>query len=250
MISINGVTKSFSGKPVLHNINLSLAKGETHVFLGSSGCGKSTLIRLLMGLIPADSGDIMIGGFRVTSPPTKAITGQIGYVIQDGGLFPHMTAEENVTLVARLRKNEWDDKKIKTRLLELSDLVGFGQTILKKFPSQLSGGQKQRVGLIRALMLAPAVLLMDEPLGALDPIVRASLQDELKKTFNKLKITVVLVTHDIGEAAYFGHTVTLLKEGSVMQHGPFEDFVEKPANPFVTEFIHAQRPPPQLRGLL
>lgn len=248
MIVLSRVSKQFDGKKVLKPITLTLKECQTHVLLGSSGCGKSTLLRMILGLLPYDSGNIQLQNIHVTPEAQPQVALQVGYVIQEGGLFPHLTAKDNVSLSASVRG--WSNKKIDSRLWELSELVQLEKPLLQKYPKELSGGQRQRVGLMRALMLDPTTLFLDEPLGALDPIVRFGLQEELKRIFNSLKKTVVIVTHDIGEAAFFGHTITLLHEGEMIQHGTFFDLVKNPASRFVTEFLSAQRPPPELRELL
>lgn len=163
----------------------------------------------------------------------------MGYVIQDGGLFPHLTAEGNVTLMARHLGRSGDD--LHGRVAELAELSRFPAEGLSRFPVELSGGQRQRVGLMRALMLGPDVLLLDEPLGALDPLVRAALQEDLKEIFARLGQTVVLVTHDMGEAAYLADRIVLMREGRVVQEGTLEDFGKRPAEEFVTRFLNAQR---------
>lgn len=245
MIEFHHISKSFDGKSVLRNIQLALAEGQTHVLLGSSGCGKSTILRLLMGLTWPDSGEIRISDNLLTEQNQRDWVRRIGYVIQDGGLFPHMTAENNVTLPARIL-----GKSFQGRLRELSSLVGLDGSSLKRFPGELSGGQRQRVSLMRALMLDPAILLLDEPLGALDPIVRSALRTELKTIFSELGKTVLIVTHDLDEAAFFGHSITLMREGQIEQHGEFKTLALKPASPFVTEFIRAQEPSEWLREIL
>ncbi len=248
MIALDGVTKSYGAKAVLKNVSLRLAAGQTHVLLGSSGCGKSTLLRLMLGLIEPDAGTITLDGERVTPRSQRRLARRVGYVIQDGGLFPHLDAEANVSLAARTCG--WDSKRVRARIDALASLIGLGRAELSRPPSRLSGGQKQRVALMRALMMDPPALLLDEPLGALDPIARTTLRRELKRIFNALRKTVVIVTHDIGEAAFFGHTVTLLDGGVIAQHGAFPDLAERPAGPFVAEFINAQRPPEELRAYL
>ena len=162
-------------------------------------------------------------------------------MIQEGGLFPHLSAGENVALMARHLK--WDSIRVSTKLRELAESARFPAEGLRRFPAQLSGGQRQRVSLMRALMLDPDVLLLDEPLGALDPMIRADLQTDLKRIFQSLKKTVMLVTHDLGEAAFFGDLIVLLRDGEVVQSGTLEEFFETPADPFVTHFINAQRSP-------
>ena len=165
----------------------------------------------------------------------------MGYVIQDGGLFPHLTARGNAALVARFLG--WDAERIDGRLDELVELTHFPADGLDRYPAQLSGGQRQRVSLMRALMLDPDVLLMDEPLGALDPMIRRDLQGELRAIFRSLGKTVVMVTHDLGEAGYFGDTIVLIREGRIVQRGSFRDLLTAPADAFVTEFVNAQRSP-------
>jgi osmoprotectant transport system ATP-binding protein len=164
---------------------------------------------------------------------------QIGYVIQEGGLFPHLTARANVLLMARhIGKSE---EEIQNRLLELSELTRFSQNLLSRYPVELSGGQRQRVGLMRALMLSPELLLLDEPLGALDPLVRSSLQKDLKEIFARLRQTVLFVTHDLAEAIYFADEIVLMNEGGIVQRGTITDLRERAVDPFVREFINAQR---------
>jgi osmoprotectant transport system ATP-binding protein len=163
----------------------------------------------------------------------------MGYVVQDGGLFPHLTASGNVALMARWLG--WDRDRIAARLAELVGLTDFPADGLSRYPAELSGGQRQRVGLMRALMLDPDVLLLDEPLGALDPMIRYELQTDLRDIFRTLGKTVVMVTHDIGEAGYFGDSVVLLRDGAVVQQGSLRDLLDRPADPFVERFITAQR---------
>ena len=163
----------------------------------------------------------------------------MGYVVQDGGLFPHLTAAGNVSLMARYLG--WDAARIRGRLDGLTTLTRFPGEALARYPAQLSGGQRQRVGLMRALMLDPEVLLLDEPLGSLDPLVRAELQEDLAEVFRSLGKSVVMVTHDLAEAAFFGHEIVLLRDGRIVQRGVLEDLLNTPADPFVTRFIRAQR---------
>ncbi len=241
MIEIQGVSKAYGQTAALHSINLTIPAGRTTVFIGQSGCGKSTILRLIIGLIPADSGSVIFKGIRVTPDAVISLRRKMGYVIQEGGLFPHLTAHDNVILMASYLG--WSDERIKERLNELTELTHFPSEGLKRFPVQLSGGQQQRVSLMRALMLDPDVLLLDEPLGALDPMIRADLQVDLKRIFQTLGKTVVLVTHDIAEAGFFGDTITLLRDGRVLQKGTFEELIKSPADAFVTRFINAQRSP-------
>jgi osmoprotectant transport system ATP-binding protein len=239
MIRLLNVSKSYAGRQVLHPLDLEIAEGSTHVLVGPSGCGKSTLLRIIMGLISPDSGNVEISGERLTAANANQVRHSVGYVIQDGGLFPHLTAEGNVTLLAR--HLGWSAERIGPRMRELAELVHFPSEGLQRFPLQLSGGQRQRVGLMRALLLDPPVLLMDEPLGALDPLIRSQLQDDLKEIFTRLRKTVVVVTHDLAEAAFLGNRISVLREGRIVQTGTLEELVERPAEPYVTHFISAQR---------
>jgi osmoprotectant transport system ATP-binding protein len=240
MIELRGVRKALGGREVLRPIDLMVAAGRTTVLLGPSGCGKSTLLRLILGLLWPDSGEVLVEGQRLTPAAVLAIRRRMGYVVQDGGLFPHLTAAGNTALVAR--HLGWPRDRIAARVTELAGLVRLSTDFLSRYPAQLSGGQRQRVGLMRALMLDPAVLLLDEPLGALDPLVRADLQTDLRDVFRTLGKTVVLVTHDLAEAAYFADEVVLLRDGRMVQRGRPADLVRAPAEPFVTQFIQAQRP--------
>ncbi len=239
MIQLKNVSKSFGAKKALSDVTLSLEAQKTHVFLGSSGSGKSTLLKILMGLIPFSEGDAVIAGLRVNTENQRDIKDRVGYVLQEGGLFPHLTLQDNICLKAKLRK--WNHSKIEKQLHELSELFGLDKELLKKYPRSCSGGQRQRAAVMRGLFLNPDILMMDEPFGALDPLIRYQLQEDLKKIFNQLKKTVIIVTHDLGEAEYFGHTVTLFSKGKIVQHGDYSDLIERPANNFVTQFVNAQR---------
>jgi osmoprotectant transport system ATP-binding protein len=244
VLQLIGVAKSFKGVPALHPLDLTIPEGKTTALIGPSGCGKSTLLRLLVGLIRPDSGQVFFRGEPLTPGNARRIRRQLGYVVQDGGLFPHLTARGNVTLMARLSRT--DPAKVEKRICELTDLTHFPAEKLNAYPAQLSGGQRQRVSLMRALLLEPEVLLLDEPLGALDPLVRSELQSDLREVFAALKKTVVLVTHDLGEAGYLGDQLVLLRGGRIIQNAPFAELLEQPADEFVTRFINAQRPPPGL----
>jgi len=239
LVELTNVSKRYADAPALHSTNLSIEQGQTTVLIGPSGCGKSTLLRLIIRLVEPDSGTINFEGAPVTPDNIEKLRRRIGYVIQEGGLFPHLTARANVSLMARHLKKA--NKEIESRLTELCALTRFPQDALARYPVELSGGQRQRVSLMRALMLSPELLLLDEPLGALDPLVRASLQKDLKEIFARLKQTAVLVTHDLAEAAYLGNDIVLMNEGRIVQRGSIADLREKPASPFVFEFISAQR---------
>ena len=186
-----------------------------------------------------DHGRVIVNDVDLTDANLLEWRHQIGYVIQDGGLFPHLTSRENVTLLASHLRRPTD--MIDRRLIELADLVRLPTALLDRYPQELSGGQRQRVALLRALMLDPQVLFLDEPLGALDPMTRYALQGELTTIFEQLKKTVVLVTHDMNEAAYFADQILLMDGGIVVQSGTFDDLYSRPANSFVSEFIRAQQ---------
>ena len=238
MIALRDVTKRFGATVALDSVSLDVPPGATHVLLGSSGSGKSTVLRLILGLAAPDEGTVVVDGVVVDAGSRDRLVARMGYVVQDGGLYPHLTSVDNVTLAASAQG--WPRARVDARVAELAGMAGLDAATLGRYPRELSGGQRQRVGLMRALMLDPPVLLLDEPLGALDPIVRAELQDQLGTLFAALAKTVVLVTHDIREAARLGHTITLLTAGRVVQHGTFADLTERPASPFVTQFLTAQ----------
>jgi osmoprotectant transport system ATP-binding protein len=239
LIRLTDVSKRYGDAAALHPTNFLIERGKTTVLIGPSGCGKSTLLRLIIHLIEPDSGSITFDGEPITTDNIDALRRRIGYVIQEGGLFPHLPAGANVLLMARhVGKTQ---EEMHRRLLELCELTRFSDQLLPRYPVELSGGQRQRVSLMRALMLSPQLLLLDEPLGALDPLVRAALQKDLKEIFARLQQTVLFVTHDLAEAIYFGDEIVLMNEGRIVQKGSVTDLREKPAESFVLEFINAQR---------
>ena len=240
MIELRGVSKTYSTTvKAVQSFNLKIETGLTTVLIGPSGSGKSTLLRLIIGLVRPEGGHVYFNGTEVLPRSALSLRKKMGYVIQEGGLFPHLTVRGNVTLMARYQK--WEIEKIERRLRELADTTRFPLDRLDHFPVQLSGGQRQRVSLMRALMLDPDLLLLDEPLGALDPMIRTELQIDLKRIFQALKKTVVLVTHDMGEAAFFGDLIVILHQGRIIQTGTLQELLQSPAEPFVTHFINAQR---------
>jgi osmoprotectant transport system ATP-binding protein len=239
MFRIERVEKSLGGVRALDGASLQVEPGETLVLIGPSGCGKSTLLRILLGLLVPDTGSVIFDGRPLAERDLRATRRRIGYVIQDGGLFPHMDARRNVTLPAR--RSGWTAPRIAGRLDALVRLTGFPADGLDRFPPELSGGQRQRVALMRALMLDPDALLLDEPLGALDPMVRYELQGDLRAIFRRLGKTVLLVTHDLAEAEYFGHRIALMRDGRIVQVGTPAELKSAPADAFVTEFLRAQR---------
>jgi osmoprotectant transport system ATP-binding protein len=239
VLQLVSASKSFGGGAALHTTNLDVEAGRTTVLIGPSGCGKTTALRLMLGLLEPDAGQVLFQGEPLGAQERLRARRRMGYVVQDGGLFPHLTALENVTLMANYLA--WQPEKVRARVTELADLVRLPESALIRYPVELSGGQNQRVALMRALMLDPQLLFLDEPLGALDPLVRAELQDDLADIFERLQKSVVLVTHDLAEAAFFAHTIVLLQEGRIVQRGSLEDLVARPADPFVTRFVRAQR---------
>ncbi len=241
LLELDGVDKRFEDTHALRDVSLEVAAGETAVLIGSSGSGKSTVLRLIIGLLSPDAGRVRFDGAAVDCGDAAPHRKRIGYVIQEGGLFAHLSARDNVTLLAR--HLGWEPSRIEQRVGELSQLVQLPADALARFPVQLSGGQRQRVSLMRALMMDPDVLLLDEPLGALDPITRAELSRDLKDIFRSLGKTVLMVTHDVGEAGFFSDWVALMSEGQVVQRGTLPELVERPATPFVERFIAAQRGP-------
>ncbi len=239
VVELKGIGKYFNGAIALHPTDLEIARGLTTALIGPSGCGKSTLLRLIIRLLEPDQGVIKFDQVEVTAENAPAVRRRIGYVIQEGGLFPHLTARANILLMSRHLGRPSTDATM--RLEELCDLSRFPSQALDRFPAELSGGQRQRVSLMRALMLEPELLLLDEPLGALDPLVRSALQQDLKEIFARLKQSVVLVTHDMAEAAYLADEIVLMNEGKIVQRGTAAELINSPANQFVTEFLQAQR---------
>ena len=244
-IALRNVEMRFGGIVALHSTNLQIAAGQTTVLIGPSGCGKSTILRLIIGLLAPTSGAVEFEGEPISQTNLLALRRRMGYVIQDGGLFPHLTAAQNVTLMTRHLRSKGrfalQEDEIQAKLDELCELTHFPKDGLARYAVELSGGQRQRVSLMRALALDPDVLLLDEPLGALDPMVRASLQTELKEIFSRLGKTVLLVTHDMAEAGYIGDSIVLMREGRIVQGGTLDDLRERPVDRFVSEFITAQR---------
>ena len=238
-ILLENISKTFDSNSIIKNIFLKIEEGKTTVLIGPSGCGKSTLMRIITGLVKEDNGKVLIDNSELSESNYIKVRRNIGYVIQDGGLFPHLNAFQNVSIVANYIG--WKKDKVKKRIEELSSLTKFPSDGLRRFPAELSGGQKQRVSLMRALMLDPQFLLLDEPLAALDPLIRYDLQRDLKEIFQRLKKTVLLVTHDLNEAVFFGDTIVLMREGEIVQQGKIDDFINSPSDEFVTRFLKAQR---------
>ena len=239
MLAIDKLSKSYNGHIVLQTISHEFQAHRTTALVGPSGCGKTTLLRMLLGLVEPDSGVVTYDGTALTTSNADELRHKIGYVIQDGGLFPHLTARDNVTLLAKYLGMSGVD--INARLAELGELMQISSDMMGRFPKDLSGGQRQRIALMRALLLDPPFLFMDEPLGALDPMIRFDLQNDLEEIFSRLNKTVVLVTHDMHEAAHFAHEIMLMRDGKLVQRGSLETLLGSPAETFVTDFIRAQR---------
>ncbi len=239
MFQLSGVTKRYPGGEGLGPMDLAVPAGRTLCVIGPSGSGKSTLLRLLLGLVRADRGSVRFEGREVPGEDVLALRRRMGYVVQGGGLFPHLTAEGNAALLAR--HLGWDRARVGARLADLAALVRLPPETLTRYPRQLSGGQAQRVSLMRALVLDPAVLLLDEPLGALDPVTRHDLQADLRDAFRRLGKTVVVVTHDLAEAAALADRLLVLRDGQVAQQGTPAEVLASPADGFVARFVGAQR---------
>jgi osmoprotectant transport system ATP-binding protein len=241
-IVLEGVTKTFSGsdRAAVESLDLTVDSGSIVVLIGPSGCGKTTTLRMINRLIEPSGGRITIGGEDIRDRPATELRRGIGYVIQQVGLFPHRTIAQNVATVPKMLG--WDRQRVSARVEELVDLVGLERSLLARYPAELSGGQQQRVGVARALAADPPVLLMDEPFGAVDPIVRARLQRELVDLQDKVRKTIVLVTHDIDEAVALGDKVAVLNIGGVLeQHDTPDNLLAAPANDFVASFLGAER---------
>ncbi|MGX4600138.1 ATP-binding cassette domain-containing protein [Faecalimicrobium sp. JNUCC 81] len=235
IITFKNVFKSYDEKEILSDFNLDIHKGEFVTVIGSSGSGKTTTLKLINGLIKADKGEVIVKGENINSTDIIKLRRNIGYVIQDIGLFPHMTVEKNISYVLDLEKN--DKNKVSNKVNELMDIVELDKDLLYRYPSELSGGQRQRVGIARALASDPEIILMDEPFGAVDEITRKSLQDELLKIQKKLNKTIFFITHDIKEAFKLGSKVVIIDKGKIVQHGNEEDIIKSPNNDFVKNLV-------------
>ena len=241
MLELEDISKSFGDTQALKPVSMEFDAGSTTALLGPSGCGKSTLLRIIMGLLPSDTGRVTLEGVEMTPANMLEIRHRMGYMIQDGGLFPHLTIRQNVGLMADYLG--WTADKIQNRFVELAKLTHLPKESYDRFPNEVSGGQRQRVALMRALFLDPAVVLLDEPMGALDPLIRSELQAELRSIFSSLNKTVIVVTHDIAEAGFLAEEIVLLKQGEIAQIGKLKELVDSPKEKFVEEFINAQRSP-------
>jgi osmoprotectant transport system ATP-binding protein len=238
MIRLDAVTKD-NGSSAVGPVTLEVMARRTVALVGPSGAGKSTLLRMAVGLVSPDSGQVFVGGERMTPASAARLRLRIGYVIQEGGLFPHLSARDNATIVAR--HIGWSADRIDRRLEELAQLLRLRAHVLDGYPALLSGGERQRVALMRALFLDPDVLLLDEPFGALDVLVRSQLQEELRTIVRELDKSALLVTHDLGEASFVAEEIAVLRDGRVVVQGTMPSLLAHTSDPFVARFVSAQR---------
>ena len=242
MISMREVTKTFPGSksPAVTSLSLDVAAGETVVLVGPSGCGKTTTMKMINRLEEPSSGTILVGGTDVMKQDAVELRRGIGYVIQSVGLMPHRTVAENVATVPKLVG--WDDARTDARVRELTEMFDLDPDLLGRYPNALSGGQRQRVGVARALAVDPPVMLMDEPFGAVDPIVRSRLQDQFLRIQAELRKTIVFVTHDVDEALKMADRIAILNKGGIVeQFATPAEILRAPANDFVRRFIGGER---------
>ncbi len=240
MIRFEHVSKRFKEAAVLSDISFEIEKGTFVAIIGASGCGKTTTLKMINRLIEPTEGKIFINGEDISQKDVIALRRNMGYVIQQTGLFPHMTIRENIELIPKVQKKSPDE--IKKRTFELMEMVGLDRdTFLDRYPTELSGGQQQRVGVARAFATDPDIILMDEPFSALDPITRAGLQDELASLQAKLKKTIVFVTHDMDEAIKVADKLLIMSHGSIVQYDTPENILKNPANDFVSHFVGKNR---------
>lgn len=239
MIELRNISKKYGESEAINCVDLSCDSASTTVLIGPSGSGKSTILRTIIGLVVPDSGEVIIEGETLTRENLLPLRRKMGYVIQEGGLFPHLSAKGNIALMARYLG--WSEEKISNRVKKLCELTKFPQDALDRYPLEISGGQRQRVSLMRALMLDPDIVLLDEPLGSLDPLIRSELQSDLRDIFRKLGKTVVMVTHDIGEAGFLGDRIAVINEGKIVQTGDLRELIDNPTDSFIRKFVNAQR---------
>lgn len=236
VIEIRDCSAAYGNLEVLRHVSLTVEKGEFIVIIGSSGCGKTTLLKMINGLVGPTAGEVLVNGERLTDGNLVAIRRRIGYAVQGAKLFPHMTVEDNICYVPNLEKkmSREEKKALSGKMLQMVELPS---DLAARFPRQLSGGQKQRVGIARAMASEPDILLMDEPFGAVDEITRGTLQEELSALHSRTGITVVFITHDIGEAFRLGSRILIMKDGGIWQEGTKEELLQAPKDAFVEKLI-------------
>lgn len=239
-IEFKHIRKSYGDKVIMEDFNLQVEKGEFITIIGSSGCGKTTALKMVNGLIHPDGGDILIEGENIREKDQTQLRRNIGYAIQGSVLFPHMTVEENISYVPNLL-NRRNRAKTKSAVEKWMKIVGLDEEMKERYPAELSGGQQQRVGIARALAASPEILLMDEPFGAVDEITRGQLQEELLRIYHQTQITVLFVTHDIGEALKLGTKVLVMDHGEIQQYAPPAELLRHPATPFVERLVEKER---------
>lgn len=239
-LEYRNIRMSYGNKVIIENFNLSIDKGEFITVIGSSGCGKTTILKMVNGLIQPQAGDMIVEGRNTKNTDLVMLRRNIGYAIQGSVLFPHMTVEKNIAYVPDLL-NKADKKRTAEAVSKWMRIVGLDDSLRKRYPSELSGGQQQRVGIARALAASPDILLMDEPFGAVDEITRTSLQDEIARIHKETGITILFVTHDIGEALKLGTRVLVMDKGKIQQFAEPEKLLEQPATEFVRRLTAASR---------
>ena len=237
IIEFQDIAKKYGEKTIMEHFNLSVEEEEFLTIIGSSGCGKTTMLKMVNGLICPDEGNVRVWKEDVAKTDQIKLRRSIGYSIQGNVLFPHMTVEENISYVPDLL-NRRDKKKTREAVAKWMEIVGLSDDMRNRFPSELSGGQQQRVGIVRALAASPEILLMDEPFGAVDEITRSQLQKEIKRIHQKTGVTILFVTHDIGEALYLGTKVLVLDHGEIQQYGTPEEIKKHPSNEFVKKLLY------------
>lgn len=240
IIEYKNVRMAYGEKVVIENFNLSIEKGEFVTIIGSSGCGKTTILKMVNGLVRPVDGNVLVEGRDTRETDLTMLRRNIGYAIQGSVLFPHMTVEKNIAYVPNLL-NKRDKKRTEQAVEKWMNIVGLEDSLRSRFPSELSGGQQQRVGIARALAASPDILLMDEPFGAVDEITRGSLQEEISRIHRETGITVLFVTHDIGEALKLGTKVLVMDGGSIQQFDPPREILHAPATDYVRKLVEKER---------
>lgn len=239
-VAFEHVSKRFGDAIAVDDVNLAIAEGMFVTIIGSSGCGKTTLLKMVNALVMPDEGEVLVHGRATSNADPIGLRRNIGYAIQGSVLFPHMTVEDNISYVPNLL-NKRDHERTRKAVRTWMDIVGLSKDLLERYPSELSGGQQQRVGIARALAASPDILLMDEPFGAVDEITRGQLQVEISRIHRETGITVMFVTHDIGEALRLGTRVLVLDAGKVQQYAASEELLARPATAFVEQLVSRQR---------